>query len=384
MAPPAPGAFRIHNIDLGTGLGVLVQGNDFTMLFDGGSNDDAKQMSSTSNGNRLLAYLAAALGPSGPASCTPDGDKWTKTDRPRIPINHVFLSHPHDDHVSMLADVLTCYDVANVWDAGDPYASQAYAKFLDTIGSAAVGAYHTAAAVPGSDAVTVEGKNISIPASTAWTQFSENDMVSLGAGATLKILHADGGLYPNDANLNSTVVRLDLGATSVLLTGDEEAGSREDPSSAPGKIEAQLLASHAADLRVNIFQVAHHGSMTSSRTAFLSAVSPAWALIGSGPTPYSGVVLPDASVIQAIQALGPTLFNTNAHDASGCPVSDRIGLDDTAPGGCDNYILDIGAGSSDVQGSEAGPAESDAQPDAATGPSADAESSDGDDEAGDN
>jgi competence protein ComEC len=338
---PAAGAYRVHNIDLGTGLGILVQGNDFTMLFDGGSNDDAQHMNAKTNGNRLLAYLAAALGPSGPAECTPDGDGRAKVDHPKLRIDHIFLSHPHDDHVSMLGDVVRCYAIGDVWDAGDPYPSAAYADFLDAVSENGVGGYHTASSVPSSNSVTVSGTLITMPSSTQWSEFNENDIISLGNGATAKILHADGGSYPNDANLNSTVVRVDLGSTSMLLTGDAESGARLPPDSPPGAIEAKLLANHLSDLKVDILQVGHHGSMTSNRSEFLQAIMPTWALIGVGPRPYSGTVLPDASVIAALTALGPQILRTDVHDASGCPVADRIGLDTSSNGGCDNFVLDI-------------------------------------------
>ncbi len=34
--------YRIHFIDVGSGLAVLVQGTDFNLLFDGGSADDSR------------------------------------------------------------------------------------------------------------------------------------------------------------------------------------------------------------------------------------------------------------------------------------------------------------------------------------------------------
>ena len=37
--PPARGRYRVHMIDVGTGLAILVQGHDFNMLFDAGSGD---------------------------------------------------------------------------------------------------------------------------------------------------------------------------------------------------------------------------------------------------------------------------------------------------------------------------------------------------------
>ena len=45
---PAPGTWRVHMIDVGTGLAILVQGADFTMLFDGGSTDDSRGITSYS------------------------------------------------------------------------------------------------------------------------------------------------------------------------------------------------------------------------------------------------------------------------------------------------------------------------------------------------
>src|SRR5437016_3671575 len=58
--PPAAGAYRVNLIDVGTGLAMLIQGHDFTMLYDGGSNDDSRGIEATSgrkgNQSRLLAY----------------------------------------------------------------------------------------------------------------------------------------------------------------------------------------------------------------------------------------------------------------------------------------------------------------------------------------
>src|SRR5262249_14495174 len=75
--PPAlaPPTFFIDVVDVGTGLGVLVRGPDFTLVYDAGSNDD---MGLGSN-NRLLAYLKLVV---------PD----------LTTIDHLILSHPHTDH----------------------------------------------------------------------------------------------------------------------------------------------------------------------------------------------------------------------------------------------------------------------------------------------
>src|ERR1700733_14414296 len=126
--PPGSGAYRVHLIDIGTGLSMLIQGHDFTMLYDGGSNDDSRGIEATSmrrgNQSRLLAYLYATLGPSGGPECVPQGEQWQAgTDSPVKTIDHMFLSHAQRDHISMLGDVLHCYDVKNVWEPGAAYAA---------------------------------------------------------------------------------------------------------------------------------------------------------------------------------------------------------------------------------------------------------------------
>jgi len=38
-SPPTP-TFTVDVVDVGTGLGIIVRGADFTLVYDGGSNDD--------------------------------------------------------------------------------------------------------------------------------------------------------------------------------------------------------------------------------------------------------------------------------------------------------------------------------------------------------
>ena len=57
--PPPPGTYRVHMIDVGTGLAILVQGHDFNLLYDGGTNDAGEKPL------RVVSYLAQAIGASG-------------------------------------------------------------------------------------------------------------------------------------------------------------------------------------------------------------------------------------------------------------------------------------------------------------------------------
>jgi competence protein ComEC len=234
--------------------------------------------------------------------------------------------------------VMHCYAVKNIWEPGAIYTSAEYSKFAAAVKAVKGVQYHTAAKPSSSTGIT-------------WTQFAENDVTALGEGASFKVLHADPTPYPSDINRNSTVLRVTLGTHSVLFAGDAEAGARAVPMSKAGDVEALLLANHASELAVDVLQVGHHGSETSSRSAFVDAVFPApvtaqgtprYALLSAGPRAYSGVVLPDAAIVSEYDSLasqGVTLLETNVHDAAGCPTKDRVGLDDSSPAGCDNYVL---------------------------------------------
>jgi len=112
-AAPSANTFRVHVIVVGTGLSVFVRGHDFALLYDAGSNDDLARGA----GNRVVAYLRAA---------EPD----LKT------IDHVILSHPHRDHVELLADVIAMYEIRNVWDSGVVNPVCGYRRFLDAVAAA--------------------------------------------------------------------------------------------------------------------------------------------------------------------------------------------------------------------------------------------------------
>ncbi len=324
--PPAPGTYRLHLIDVGTGLAILIQGADFALLYDAGSNDkDEKPL-------RVASYLAAALGPSGDDLCVPPGSE-APTER-RV-IDHVVLSHPHFDHASALDLVLHCYTVRQFWDSGRINETVFYRELLAGIGSAEGLTYHTAADVPASHEVSVKGTTLHIP---TWETFHEGDVVPLGEGAKFTILHAEAKAL-KDPNQNSVVIAVELGTTRVLLVGDAESGERRDPSYPPGDVEEFLLEHHKDEIRADILQVGHHGSKTSSRRDFLVAVHASLALVSSGPKKYGKTTLPDREVIEELKAEGMTILRTDEHDDV-CPTTGKIG-GDHGPGGCDSWVLTI-------------------------------------------
>ena len=265
----AAGGYKLHMIDVGTGLAVFVEGPGFTMLYDGGSQDDL----ATGSSNRIVAYLKAVR---------PD----------LLTIDHLVLSHPHKDHLELLPDVFDRYVVRNVWDSGTVNATRGYCRFLRKVAAEPGVQYHDAIASGGLHSVAFAGSDcsgtVSVPQASQMTAAA----ISIGAGARMTILYRDPSNHA-DPNENSVVVRLDLGTQRVLLMGDAEAGDRASPSTSPKptSIEGQLPSCCRAELRANVVVVGHHGSLTSSRRAFLDAVGASIFLVSSGPHPYQSVRL---------------------------------------------------------------------------------------------
>jgi competence protein ComEC len=335
--PPPPGSYRVHLIDVGTGLAILVQGADFALLFDAGTNDRDERPA------RVIAYLTAALGPSGEGALCGDPPAGA-----RRTIDHVVLSHPHFDHASALDTVLHCYDVAQFWDSGRVNDAVFYRELLAAIAQRPSVRYHTAADVPDDHTVIVKGYAIELP---TMARFSEGDVVRLGEGARFTILHAEPKARP-EINTASIVLAVELGGTRLLLVGDAPSGPRRPPSDPPGDVEAFLLDHHAAELRADILQVGHHGSKTSTRRAFLAAVAPRVALVSAGPKVYGHTVLPDQDVIDELARQHVAVLRTDERDGA-CPVRSRMGGDD-GPGGCDSWILTIAPGDDPIDRARSG------------------------------
>ena len=332
--PPAAaavsGPLKVHVIDIGTGLAMFIEGPGFTMLYDGGSQDDL----ATEKDNRILAYIKAV--------------------RPDVTtIDHLVLSHPHKDHLELLPDVFDAYAVKNVWDSGAVNKTRGYCRFLKKVSAEPGVQYHDAIATGGTHNVTFTGKACSGQVVITQAAKMTDQPVQLGPSTSMTILYRDASPHP-DPNENTVVVRLDYGARKILLAGDAEGGGRLEPivnaagvrvmpptPPSPGTIEAQLLACCAAALKADVLVVGHHGSLTSSRKPFLDAVGAATYIISSGPHPYSKKVLPDPEVEAELRARGQ-LFQTDLDDEQCEADETKIGPDaDESPGGCDSVVVTV-------------------------------------------
>lgn len=106
---------------------------------------------------------------------------------------------------------------------------------------------------------------------------------------------------PGEGNDASCVLRVSVGAYSVLLTGDIEAPSERS------------LLQRDARIGADVAIVPHHGSKTSSSVPFVDAVSPVAAIVSAGHANRWG--FPRDEVTRRWQAVGATILTTARHGA---------------------------------------------------------------------
>ena len=173
-------------------------------------------------------------------------------------LDAVDLTHPDVDHCQGLADLLDYVPVREVWVA------------------------------PGLDApcATETMTHLGVRLRVLW----EGDALNVGRWR-LAVLNPPPGERGPD-NDRSLVLRAEAAGMRVLLAGDIEASA-----------ELRLRERHAADLRVAVLKVAHHGSRTSSTAEFLAATGASWAVISVGRANRFGHPAPEALARLAGQGL---------------------------------------------------------------------------------
>ena len=303
-----------------------------TYFSDAGSADDKGGNTKLGSKSRVVAYLTARFGNNGKQQCSVIGDPKTSESNTNFQIDYLIASHPHEDHISHMLSALECFNVKEFWEPGILHPTEGYQKLRNAVLTDPAILYKAAV------------QPFCLKDSTRCTvKFSPNNTIKLGTRTSAKatILHV-GTQKASSPNSYSIVLRLDLGGASLLLTGDAESGARAPTNSNVGHIEKYLIEHFKTEIDVDILQIGHHGSLTSSRDIFINTVSPRLALISSGPKKYGSVILPDSEVIIALARFGIQTINTNLHDNIGCPVEDKIGTNEKrSPGGCDNYVLTI-------------------------------------------
>jgi competence protein ComEC len=190
-------------------------------------------------------------------------------------IDVLALSHPHQDHVAGLVDVLDRFRVGSVLHAGIAFENAAYDRLL-------------------ADALAD-----SIPV----RQVVAGESFALDGATTVEVLYpsradATAPLPEGDINNGSVVLLVRHGGFTALLTGDAEA-----------PVEAAILARELVP-RVDLLKVGHHGSTSSTTPSLVEATDPSVAVISSGQGNEYGHPAPETLATLAAHA-GMTVHRTD-------------------------------------------------------------------------
>jgi competence protein ComEC len=224
---------HVSFIDVGQGDAVFIQKGNRQVLVDGGPSPRA---------------ISLAL-----------GRRMTFWDRS---IDLLVLTHPHQDHLAGLVEVLRRYRVGQVLYPVLDYSSPLYDEFRGV----------------------VEEKGVKVVPARA------GQRIDLADGVVIEVFNPPSPPLTgsnSDIDNNSVVLRLEYGGISFLLTGDI---GRE--------AEWEIIRGRAT-LESDVLKVAHHGSVTSTTSEFLAVVSPALAVISVGADNDFG--LPDEEVVDRLE-----------------------------------------------------------------------------------
>ncbi|MDR3349016.1 MAG: MBL fold metallo-hydrolase [Acidaminococcales bacterium] len=158
----------------------------------------------------------------------------------------VVATHPHADHIGGMEAVLDKYPVKKILDSGQIHTSKLFADYLKKVAAKKV----------------------------EFVRAKPGERYQLDGGAQIEALWPEEEFLrgtDSDLNNNSVVLRLTKGAFSMLLTGDIQK-----------EAEMGLLKKSGDKLKSDVLKAPHHGSNTSSTTAFLRAVNAEAVIISCG------------------------------------------------------------------------------------------------------
>ena len=181
-------------------------------------------------------------------------------------IDVLVMTHAHPDHSNGLAYLLAHHRPREFWWTGVPGDGRSWERLWR--------------------AVVASGARVRVLA----------DGMSIAPGE-VDVVHPPQPWPDSSLNDSSLTIRLTVGATAVLATGDIERRAEEELLARPERLRAAIL------------KVPHHGSRTSSTPRFVAAVDPAIAVISVGADNRYG--LPAPEVEERYRARGTCVLRTD-------------------------------------------------------------------------
>ena len=200
---------KVYITDVGQADSILIRDGNYNALIDAGNNSD---------GEKLVKYYKE-LGITN--------------------FKYVFASHPHEDHIGGMDDIINNFDIENFYMPDKLSTTKTFEDMLDAL----------------------ERKNLKyiVP--------KVNDNLSLN-NSNIDVIYV--GSDVTDINDSSIVLKLNYFSNSFLFTGD--LGSNK---------EKEILNS-GANIKADVLKVGHHGSSYSTASSFLDKVNPSFAVISVG------------------------------------------------------------------------------------------------------
>ncbi len=183
----------------------------------------------------------------------------------------VIATHPHTDHIGGMPKVIEEFQINKLLmpelkEEVIP-TSRTYEKFL----------------------LAIKNKNIAPERPIPGTSFNVGELI-------FDVL-APNKQY-DDVNNNSIVVKMTFKNTSFLFTGDAEKESEND------------MMNNNFNLEADVLKVGHHGSKTSTSSAFLRKVNPKYAVVCVGEDRYN---LPKKITIDKLTKRNIKVFRTDCN-----------------------------------------------------------------------
>ncbi|SMO93309.1 DNA internalization-related competence protein ComEC/Rec2 [Gracilimonas mengyeensis] len=155
-------------------------------------------------------------------------------------LDAVILSHPHADHIGGILELIGQVPIGVIYHSGFSYDSNLYTSSIE------------------------KAEEHDIP----FRSVSAGDTLGIDPALLMLVLGPDGAIHSDDPNEHSVVLNIIYGESEFLFTGD--AGEAQ---------EHRLLGAYKNLLDTDVLKVGHHGSRTSSGTAFLESVTPELSIV---------------------------------------------------------------------------------------------------------
>lgn len=231
-------SMQVHFIDVGQADSILIQSDGEAMLIDAGNNED---------GTVLVNYLK---------------------DQGINKLKYVIATHPHEDHIGGMDDVINNFTVETVFMPDVTHTTKTFEDVLK--------------------AIDENHFSITIP--------SVGEQYEIGK-AKFVVIAPNGEINENNLNDASIGLRLVNGNNTFLMCGDAEKPSEKE------------MLQNGLDLSAQVYKVSHHGSNTATSDVFLKAISPEYAMIQCGENNEYGH--PHKETIEKLDEMGVKVLRTD-------------------------------------------------------------------------